>query len=122
MRQADRIAAATRTLALQRAGGRCELCDGPAVSVHHRRPKGAGGSSAADRHHVTNLLVVCGVDNRSGHHGQCHRHPERFDNGWLVRHGETLPADIPVLIVGERWVLLTDDGGYRDVAAPEVAA
>lgn len=96
-----------RDIITARANNMCERCGLPALVLqqHHRRPRGAGGSKAADTNVASNALAV---------HPGCHKVIEehRADSlkfGWLVRQGQH-PADIPVLRCGE-WVLL-DDYGY----------
>jgi 5-methylcytosine-specific restriction endonuclease McrA len=88
-----------RALAMERAGGRCELestlyttpdldvvcgshrCRGTATEVHHRLPTSGGG-----KHDLDNLLALC---------GDCHRHIHKYptvsyENGWLIsRYGRT---------------------------------
>ncbi|MEX5631915.1 HNH endonuclease [Parafrankia sp. FMc2] len=115
-RSDSEVPAATRRLLLARAGGRCESCgadlDISRYSLHHRRPVGMGGSRAADLHCPSNLLVLCGRDNRDGCHGAVHSHPtDAREAGLLVRRAAT-PARVPVLIHGVRLVLLSPDGSY----------
>ena len=93
-----------------RSQGICERCGAaPAVQIHHRRPRGMGGSSAADTNRASNGLAVC---------VSCHTDIEanRGDSlkyGFLVRQGQN-PAEIGVLRMGE-WVLLRDDDGFQRV-------
>ena len=101
----------TRELVFLRAGGRCERCGRPPASWraafqwHHRRPRGMGGSKAADTNTAANCALLCGY---------CHAHVEKereasLWGGWLVRRGEN-PAETPLHLNG-RWVFL-DDFGY----------
>ena len=90
----------------RRANGMCEKCGLPALVVqhHHRRPRGAGGSKAADTNTASNAIAV---------HPDCHdwiesNREDALHYGWLVRQGHN-PAEMPVWI-GWRWVLLCDDG------------
>jgi 5-methylcytosine-specific restriction protein A len=94
-----------RDIVTRRAGDHCERCgvDRP-EQIHHRRPRGMGGSSARDTNTASNALFIS---------GDCHRLIESdrdaaFDRGWLVRQGQN-PADVPVIWQGD-WALLTDDG------------
>lgn len=99
-----------RDMIVRRSQGVCERCGAaPAVQIHHRRPRGMGGSSAADTNVASNGLAVCVA---------CHREIEanRADSlkyGWLIRQGQN-PAEIGVLRMGE-WVLLRDDEGFERV-------
>lgn len=104
-------------LIYERAQYACELCGGPVGErrgvdhhLHHRRPRRAGGSRAADTNSPANLLLLC---------LPCHEvvetmRSEAYDGGWLL-HDRQDPAAAPVLIGAERWVLLTADGRYEPV-------
>lgn len=94
----------------QRAERRCERCGTPGLmfQLHHRRPRGAGGSKAADTNLASNGLNVC---------PPCHlwiedHREDAFHYGWLVRQGQD-PAEMPVWI-GWRWVYLNDDGTVEE--------
>lgn len=103
---------ATRTLITQRAGGCCELCGLYGGDVHHRTPRGIGGSTRSEINEASNLLLLC---------RNCHAFIETIERasaytyGWLCPQG-TEPGDHPVLILG-RWVYLTGEGTY--VPAPD---
>lgn len=102
---------AVRSLLLLRSGGRCEVT-GDALkasrwSVHHRMPRGMGGTERPDINSLANLLIVTG-DGTRGVHGwiESHRDTAR-DLGWLVdREGVAEPATSPVVLYGGRRVLL----------------
>ena len=89
----------------RRASGMCEICFFYAAEhIHHRRPRGVGGSKAPDTNTAANGLALC---------TECHSWVESnrtkaLELGWLVRQGHN-PAEMPVWI-GWRWVLLCDDG------------
>jgi 5-methylcytosine-specific restriction endonuclease McrA len=100
---------------LERAGYACERCSdrlGPVRGVdwhvHHRRPRGAGGSKAADTNSPSNCVILC---------PDCHiavesRRAEAQFDGWLVPQGAA-PARVAVLIEhGGRWAYLTADAKY----------
>jgi len=77
----------------QRSRGRCERCLLPAPKgvLHHRQPRGMGGSTDVP-HAPANVMLL---------HDSCHRwlhaHPQRaYQEGLLVKHG-TDPATVPVL-------------------------
>ena len=97
----------TRELVFLRAGGRCERCRWiqEPLQYHHRRPRGMGGSKAADTNTAANCALLCGY---------CHAHVEKerkasLWGGWLVRQGDK-PTETPLFLNG-RWVFL-DDFGY----------
>ncbi len=97
-----------------RAAGRCESC-GHLVSVetgrhvHHRRPRGMGGSRDTATNRLSNLLCLC---------PSCHQLVERhrtdaLNAGFLVRKAAD-PARVAVELWEGRRVLLADDGTYID--------
>ncbi|KLL11558.1 HNH endonuclease [Protofrankia coriariae] len=105
-----------RALVLARAGHRCESCGwyllGRPYSVHHRRPRGMGGTRDQVAHSPINLLVLCGRDNATGCHGLVHRNPDSaYDVGLLVRRGAD-PARVAITLPDGRRVLLGADGTY----------
>lgn len=107
-----------RQVVIDRSMGRCERC-GVGVGVdnseiHHRLPRGMGGSRDAMLGQPANALRLC----RS-----CHRYVEGntedvYDHGWKVRHGQ-IPAQVPVLMVTPygRGPWLLDDFGCYTLAA-----
>ncbi len=102
--------AATVRLTRERSGGMCERCgQAPGQHVHHRQPRGAGGTRLETANLPSNLLHLC---------RPCHEHVEShrqnaYAYGWLVpRYGR--PAEWPVKLAGHGWVLLNDQGGWSD--------
>lgn len=96
-----------RTQVVARASGYCERCGQVSFryEIHHRRPRGMGGSKAADTNTAANALLVC---------VGCHREIEAdraaaLKFGWLVRQGQE-PAGVAVFRRGT-WVLLQENGG-----------
>lgn len=88
-------------------------------SVHHRDPRGMGGTSRSEVNLPSNLLVVCG-SGTTGCHGWIEaRRSEAEEMGLLLR-GNEKPTEVPVAT----WygvVLLNDEGGYTELSR-EVAA
>jgi 5-methylcytosine-specific restriction protein A len=92
-----------------RSGLHCERC-GVSVKwsggqVHHRLPRGAGGTSRVEINSPANLLHLC---------DECHawvesNRTEAYEKGWLVRQAH-VPAERPVLTHEYGWVLLSDSG------------
>jgi 5-methylcytosine-specific restriction enzyme A len=117
-----------RALLLDRACGCCEICgrllytfDGigwlAPHSIHHRQPRGMGGTSRPEINSPANLLLLCGDATTPG---GCHEHVESnraraYENGWLVRASAD-PAEVVVLLEGSDWYRLTGDG-HRVMAA-----
>ncbi|AIK69329.1 HNH endonuclease [Mycobacterium phage ThreeRngTarjay] len=98
------FAPAVRRLIIDRDQGLCARCMYSGAEVHHRRPRGIGGSKDPATNAPANGVLLC---------PSCHRWIESNrdrarQDGWLVRQGQN-PADIPVRYRGE-WVLLREDG------------
>ena len=97
----------------ERDEGRCQRCgrfigSGPR-SVHHRRPRGMGGSKYANT--AANLLLLCGTGTSAG---GCHAWVEgsrtRAEKyGFLVRQGHD-PAAKPVFRYLRSWEIPTACG------------
>lgn len=63
------------------------------------------------------VVAVCG-NGTQGDHGWIESHPNEAESeGWHIRPWREDFDQIPVLLHGERWVLLTEDGEY--VSFPE---
>lgn len=114
-----------RQLVIDRAWGYCEMCGTRvltdlnralcAYSIHHRRPRGMGGTRRPDTNSPANLLLVCGDATAPG---GCHawietNRAEALRRGLLVRSTAD-PATVPVQLEGGDWVLLTHDGRRAD--------
>ena len=92
-------------------------------SIHHRVPRGMGGTRRAELNAPANLLLVCG-SGTTGCHGAIEgSRAGAYAAGWLLPYNAD-PATRPVMIEGhkKRWVLLTvdDEGvaGYQDCPPP----
>lgn len=113
------VSAKTREAVLDRDGFRCVSCGGHLTgpygySLHHRCPKGMGGTKRPESNSPANLLTLCG-SGVTGCHGFVESNRElAYDWGYLV-HRIDNPADVPVL-TRNGWVLFDDAGGktYRD--------
>lgn len=106
---------------LHRDGYRCIRDGVPIVgergwdwSIHHRRPRGAGGTSRTDANEPQNLVAVCG-SGTTGCHGfiESNRNEAR-EHGWIVPlHID--PLRVAVLVDhGSRWTYLSSDAQYVD--------
>jgi 5-methylcytosine-specific restriction protein A len=108
-----------RQLIKERAGiegdfVRCEKCQfwTQTGEIHHRRPRGAGGSKASDTNKPSNGVWLC---------RQCHlwvetRRETALEQGWLVPQGGT-PSTTLLLRQGIP-CLLDDFGGVHDLSVP----
>jgi 5-methylcytosine-specific restriction protein A len=95
-----------RVLIIERAQGMCERCGEakPGMQVHHRRPRGMGGSRREDTNRASNGLYLC---------ADCHAWVESYRtearlHGLLLTQSE-YPPDRFVQRRGDV-VRLTDDG------------
>ena len=84
------VSVETRSVVIQRAGHRCEKCLGSladGMSVHHRRPRGMGGTKIPAINSAENLLALCG-SGTTGCHGWVESNREdAYSRGLLVRSG-----------------------------------
>ena len=115
-----------RQAVLDRAQWLCERCGGPAYAgaLHHRRPRGMGGTRRRESNRPANLTLLCGEFSPGALSG-CHETVESqrtsaYWCGWLVRQHKD-PAEVPVLTV-YGWRLLGDDGRYVPVGDGEAPA
>ncbi len=106
---------------LIRDGNHCQRCGRSVVnypaSVHHRRPRGMGGSRAPLTWDLSNLVLLCGdATTPEGCHLRVESYRRRAEmDGWLVRQSED-PRLKPVwrlqgtLVVDGRWQWLSGSG------------
>jgi hypothetical protein len=109
------ITQATRLIVAQRSWGRCEVCgQARATEMSHRRPKGMGGTSVAERHGPAWLIHAC---------NHCHQQVIEKDReharemGWLLLPAET-PEMKPALLHtlhGHGWWYLLANGDIQAV-------
>lgn len=114
---------AARRLVRERDGDRCTMCGARLWneyrSVHHRAPKGMGGSALLES--PANLVTLCGTGNTGGCHGKAHSNPQWARNhGWIVSRSLN-PAEIPV-DCHDGWHYLSDDGSRTPCTPSEVPA
>jgi hypothetical protein len=112
---------ALRAAAYERARGRCEITGmilpgGPdgEWALHHRRPKGSGGTNQPATHTLPNVLALThsihNLATRSVHLDPAWSRPL----GYLLRQDQ-IPRLVPVLLLGHTWALLGIDGDYLDI-------
>lgn len=88
-------------------------------SVHHRRPRGSGGTKLKWVNLPANLILLCG-SGTTGCHGwvESHRAFARA-SGWLVPlNGVRLPSEVPVHHALHGVVVLNDFGGFDSQEHP----
>lgn len=89
---------------------------GLAWSIHHRRPRGAGGTSLVWVNEAANLVIACG-SGVTGCHGwiESHRAEARMA-GFLIPLNGVLRADeVAIRHKTLGLVLLNDEGGWTPV-------
>ena len=102
----------TVTVVHDRAQRRCERCgtaDALRWSLHHRKPRGMGGSKDPMMSSPANILLLCG-SGTEGCHGWVESHrTSAYDAGLLLHRNED-PTEFPVTL---RYgtVFLDDEGG-----------
>lgn len=97
----------TRLHVINRSGGACEKCGRTTTtgSVHHRRPRGMGGTKHPAANDPANLLVLCG-SGVTGCHGWVETHrDDAYARGLLLRTGMDAQTT-PYLDDTHHWWLL----------------
>lgn len=105
-----RVSTKTRELVVRRDHHACVCCGGRVRSgqVHHRTPRGMGGTKLAAANLPGNLILGC---------AHCHLTRWESDRDWAYRlgylvHRGTDPLTVPVYWF-HSWVLLDNTGGKR---------
>lgn len=80
-------------------------------SIHHRKPRGMGGSRDPQLNTAANLLLLCG-SGVTGCHGWVEQNREEATRlGYLIsRLSSQAPALVPAKRWGVEWVTLQPDG------------
>lgn len=107
--------AGTRLGIVNRALWRCERCGEPTstASIHHRTPRGMGGTKLVSVNEPANLVLLCGSGTTGCHGWIEHNRAEAREHGWLVPRGSD-PTEIPIVdSKGRPWLL---DNDYQKVA------
>jgi 5-methylcytosine-specific restriction protein A len=98
--------AAVRQQVIERDHGLCARCRFQGNQIHHRRPRGLGGSTDPMINNVANLIFVC-----SPCHLAIELHRERsYAQGWLLKHTPELPSEVALLDRTGRLFFLTEEG------------
>lgn len=102
----------TRHAIYQRAFFECEFCGqenfAHGISIHHRKPRGMGGTKKKEINDPSNLLLLCG-SGTTGCHGWIESNREQaYEMGLLVRQSDN-PLEISFLDkAGNKWKLAND--------------
>jgi hypothetical protein len=97
-----------------RANRRCERCGtdwSDFWSMHHRRPRGMGGSKRPEVNAASNILLLCGSGTTGCHGWVESNREEAYELGLLV-HKWQMPVEVPVTLWHGTF-LLDDDGGLQ---------
>jgi hypothetical protein len=91
---------AVRLRIIERAFFECENCGTNnfdfGISIHHRKPRGMGGTKKTEINDPSNLLLLCG-SGTTGCHGWIESHrTESYEKGLLVKQNDN-PEEIPVV-------------------------
>lgn len=95
-----------KKVVIGRSGGRCERCRKAwGRDVHHRKPRGMGGTKDVLVNSPANLVHLC---------RDCHAWVEShsrlaYEQGWKIRHGIQAAEEVPIW-QGTQAVFLRNDG------------
>lgn len=110
----QRMPQSTVTAVSRRSVNRCERCgtdNAQFWSMHHRKPRGMGGSRNPAINSPANVLLLCGSGTTGCHGWVESNRAEAYELGLLVSYSHD-PVQVPVqLRYGE--VVLLDDGGWQ---------
>ena len=111
LRDSEKDLVAAKLSAYDREAGWCAICGtAPATELHHRLPRGMGGSAHNDQiHALSHIIWICADD-----HAQLERQDREnaYALGYLVHRGVQVPAEVSLMYRGH-WVLLSDDGAVE---------
>jgi hypothetical protein len=99
---------------MNRASQGCERCGSNRSefwSMHHRRPRGMGGSKRPEVNAPSNILMLCGSGTTGCHGWVESNREEAYELGLLV-HMWQKPVEVPVTLWHGTF-LLNDDGGLQ---------
>lgn len=84
-------------------------------SLHHRRPRGAGGTKRAWVNLPANLILLHGSGVTGCHHTVESERYKYYGNGFLIHEGALVAAEVPIEHRIHGLVLLDNEGSYRGV-------
>lgn len=113
---------AVRRQVAERAGGCCERCGKKITadySIHHRKPRGMGGTKDPKANSPSNLVLLCGSATTPD---GCHTGVERFrasamTTGFIVARTAD-PETVPIKMWSGWWIL-KPDGTRLPTVRPE---
>lgn len=116
---------AARDIVLNRDQNTCQRCGTNLVyklaSIHHRRPRGMGGSGQVNV--PSNMVLVCGSATSPGCHAEIETdRTEAMFEGWLIpKLSDDQPHEVPVKTY-QGWRYLLDDGTWISAIPPQEVA
>jgi len=109
---------------LERDQWMCAVCGDVLVgqrgigwSIHHRRPRRAGGDKRPDTNLASNLVAVHGHGTADCHGRIESRRAEAISHGWLLHDGD-VPSQTAINHAVHGWCHLTDDGRVEYAPPP----
>lgn len=119
-----KVPTGVRAEVLRREGGACLRCGTNLAnvpsSIHHRKPRGMGGTKDPRSFDLRNLVHICG-DGTRGCHGDIESHrSQAHEDGWLILSYDDL--DRPVRTVEGLVVSWLNDGHGLVVTRGQVHA
>lgn len=112
----------TRNAVIERAAGVCERC-GQAIrgdySIHHRKPRGMGGTNDPAANSPANLVLLCGSATTPG---GCHTAVERFRQSAITTGFVVARTADPAKVAIKKhngWFVLNPDGTATRTERPE---
>ena len=105
-------------MVLARSGGMCERCGGNGEQIHHRRPRGMGGTHRQETNMPANLVNLCREC-----HGWVESHrTQALADGWLIRQASPQSPSEVLLMLAWGSGYLDDLGEFRSEHPEDAAA
>lgn len=106
-----------RELVFQRDMWRCIICGREVgampASIHHRKPRGMGGTKDPSVNKPSNLIVLCGTGT-TGCHGRVEGdRAHAREEGWLISQWAD-PVEVPIRYSDGNMYYLTDTGDKEE--------
>lgn len=83
------------------------------TQIHHRRPRGMGGTKQSSTDEAANGIVLCGSGTQGCHGWVESNRSDAIMSGWIVMQSQE-PSTVPVLLytgMNKGWYLLDNVGG-----------
>lgn len=122
MSKALKVESYTRLVVLHRAKFACERCKSVqnSINIHHRTPRGMGGTRVKEINEPANLIVLCGSGTTGCHGWVESNRKEAFDLGLLVRRGQNAEVIPFTDIKGNQYMIYNNGEKFQIVQRPDV--